>query len=95
MPTEQPTLVRTYTFSEKELVQAKILTTLNRQLMQTLLTQVMENKINLEFNYELPDPARAYSNEVRYLQGQSDILVMLINQSDETQHELVTSRNQN
>lgn len=94
MPTENPTLIRTYTFSEDELLQAKLLTTLNKQLLQTLLTQVTEERAKLSFNYELPNPTLAYAQEVRYLQGQIDILIMLLNSSEEAQHQLAHPQNE-
>jgi hypothetical protein len=82
-----PSLFTKYEFSDRELLEAKVLPVQTLAYLQTLQTKFAEEKITLKFD---PNKQMEFVQREAELQGQILLLAMLLQESDDAAEALKT-----
>lgn len=86
-----PGTFTSYEFSDSELLSASILSVPQKQLLQSELSQIADNRLNLDFDPSCP---AKFTQHEAYLKGQMSIIRVMLLRSDESEMQL-QSRHQN
>jgi translation initiation factor 2 beta subunit (eIF-2beta)/eIF-5 len=82
MPKALETLFTKYSFTPEEMVQASIFTTIQKQLLQTKIAELAEEKALLKFD---PKEFQTFLQREAELQGQINSLQWILNSSQEAE----------
>lgn len=86
MGTQATNSFTSYELTDKEQLEGTILSSLQKQVMQTQRSQIAEEKLGLEFDTSNP---AAFTQQEAYKRGQLDILTYLLDASDAAELALV------
>ena len=86
-----PGTFTSYEFTAAELLSASILSLPQKQLLQNELSQIADNRLNLDFDPSCP---AKFTQHEAYLKGQMSIIRVMLLRSDESEMQL-QARHQN
>ena len=92
MPVIRPNSFTSYTFSPEELESATIFNSLQKQAIQTVISNYAEAKLNLTFD---PKDPMDYGLQVSWYAGKIEALQALLDNSDETEKAVFLRAQQN
>ena len=79
MSTMIPNTFSSYSFTPEEEIQARLLSTLQKQNIQNQISMVATNVLNLE--YDVQNPLK-FAQDEAFLKGQIQVLTYLLDSSD-------------